>query len=81
MKGTPRTRQSPLTLAAFRPWGSSQDGRRAGSVGECSAPAGGRGHPAMLAELEDSPSGLWRTLGKRVGFTPSGVRIPHPPPA
>jgi hypothetical protein len=29
--------------------------------------------------LEDSPSGLWRTLGKRVGFTPSGVRIPHPP--
>ena len=29
--GTPRTRQSPLALAAFRPWGSSQDGRRAGS--------------------------------------------------
>jgi SAM-dependent methyltransferase len=36
MKGTPCTRQSPLTLAAFRPWGSSQDGRRTGSVGECS---------------------------------------------
>ena len=35
-KGTPRTRQSPLTLAAFRPWGSSQDGRRAGSVDESS---------------------------------------------
>jgi hypothetical protein len=30
-------------------------------------------------EAEDSPSGLWRTLGKRVGFTPSRVRIPHPP--
>ena len=30
--------------------------------------------------LEDSPSGLWRTLGKRVGCKPSGVRIPHPPP-
>ena len=29
--------------------------------------------------LEDSPSGLWRTLGKRVGLTPSGVRIPYPP--
>ena len=29
---------------------------------------------------EDSPSGLWRTLGKRVGCKPSGVRIPHPPP-
>ena len=28
---------------------------------------------------EDSPSGLWRTLGKRVGCKPSGVRIPHPP--
>ena len=33
-KGTPRTRQSPLTLAAFRPWGSSQDARRAGSTDE-----------------------------------------------
>ncbi len=29
---------------------------------------------------EDSPRGLWRSLGKRVGFTPSRVRIPHPPP-
>src|SRR5665647_1391372 len=29
--------------------------------------------------LEDSPSGLWRTLGKRVGCKPSGVRIPHSP--
>ena len=28
---------------------------------------------------ENSPSGLWRTLGKRVGCKPSGVRIPHPP--
>jgi hypothetical protein len=34
MKGTPRTRQSMLTLAAFRPWGSSQDGRRAGSAAQ-----------------------------------------------
>jgi hypothetical protein len=29
---------------------------------------------------EDSPRGLWRSLGKRVGLTPSRVRIPHPPP-
>ena len=29
--------------------------------------------------MEDSPSGLWRTLGKRVGLTPSRVQIPHPP--
>ena len=28
---------------------------------------------------EDSPSGLWRTPGTRVGLTPSGVQIPHPP--
>ena len=33
-----------------------------------------------IAREEDSPSGLWRTLGKRVGCKPSGVRIPHPPP-
>lgn len=29
---------------------------------------------------EDSPSGLWRTPGTRVGLTPSGVQIPYPPP-
>lgn len=34
---------------------------------------------AITKYLEDSPSGLWRTLGKRVGCKPSGVRIPHPP--
>src|SRR5262249_301737 len=28
----------------------------------------------------DSPSGLGRTLGKRVGGNPSRVRISHPPP-
>ncbi len=40
-----------------------------------------RCRPATLeVALEDSPSGLWRTLGKRVGCKPSGVRIPHPPP-
>src|SRR5690606_20236590 len=30
---------------------------------------------------EDSPSGLGRTLGKRVGGNPSRVRISYPPPA
>jgi hypothetical protein len=29
--------------------------------------------------LENSPSGLWRTPGTRVGLTPSGVQIPHSP--
>lgn len=33
----------------------------------------------LVLTSEDSPSGLWRTLGKRVGCKPSGVRIPHPP--
>src|SRR5690606_40465154 len=36
--------------------------------------------PRVPSDADDSPSGLWRTLGKRVGSTPSGVRIPHPPP-
>lgn len=30
--------------------------------------------------MEDSPSGLWRTLGKRVGCKPSRVQISYPPP-
>ncbi len=36
--------------------------------------------PQVASAAEDSPSGLWRTLGKRVGGNPSRVRIPHPPP-
>ena len=28
---------------------------------------------------EDSPSGLWRSPGTRVGCKPSGVQIPYPP--
>ena len=37
------------------------------------------GYPRTCCHQEDSPSGLWRRLGKAVGLTPSGVRIPHPP--
>jgi hypothetical protein len=33
----------------------------------------------ITSAAEDSPSGLGRTLGKRVGGNPSRVRIPHPP--
>ena len=38
--------------------------------------------PAGLypGSTEDSPRGLGRTLGKRVGLTPSRVRISYPPP-
>lgn len=35
---------------------------------------------ALRSSAEDSPRGLWRSLGKRVGLTPSRVRIPYPPP-
>jgi hypothetical protein len=34
----------------------------------------------VLFAAEDSPSGLGRTLGKRVGGNPSRVRISYPPP-
>ncbi len=34
----------------------------------------------IVWSTEDSPSGLGRTLGKRVGGNPSRVRISHPPP-
>src|SRR5699024_10155516 len=37
------------------------------------------GGDTVPSSAEDSPSGLWRSLGKRVGLTPSGVRIPYPP--
>lgn len=33
-----------------------------------------------MSPAEDSPSGLGRTLGKRVGGNPSRVRISYPPP-
>jgi hypothetical protein len=108
-KRTPRTRQSLLTLAAFRPWGSSQDGRRAGSAAQSRGyPLARARHPpvtgaaqvrpsqptsarhqqlwlvaalAVTSPAEDSPSGLWRTIGNRVGAdNPSRVQIPHPPP-
>ncbi len=32
-----------------------------------------------IGSKENSPSGLWRTPGTRVGLTPSGVQIPHSP--
>src|SRR4051794_26391438 len=35
----------------------------------------------VLSSAEDWPSGLRRTIGNRVGVTPSRVRIPYPPPA
>src|SRR5262245_28351950 len=104
------TRQSPRTLAAFRPWGSGQDKRRARGLPPSVASGGDSlcgygtawcrvsgtsrrsvenpGRNLVQARClmsvglptEDSPSGLGRTLGKRVGGNPSRVRISHPPP-
>src|SRR5262245_13575442 len=34
----------------------------------------------VMFRAEDSPRGLGRTLGKRVGGNPSRVRISYPPP-
>ena len=50
-KGTPRTRQSSLTLAAFLPWGSSQDTRRAESIPQPSAPRQETTTPLLSASL------------------------------
>ena len=34
----------------------------------------------VMCSAEDSPSGLWRSPGTRVGvYSPSGVQIPYPP--
>ena len=87
-KDPPRTRQSLLILAAFRPWGGSQDGRRTGGrrpslreAGETRAwPDRRRSGCPVSSPTEDSPSGLGRTIGNRVGRDPSGVQIPYPPP-
>src|SRR4029078_11928108 len=46
---------------------------------EGSAHQGSRPAP-VASPAEDSPSGLGRTIGNRVGLTPSGVQIPYPPP-
>src|SRR3954452_971622 len=77
-KGPPRTRKSSLTLAAFRPWGSWASYRRTGGCPESRTaathrPKRPRFHHAsprpVTSPAEDSPSGLWRSLGKRVGLT------------
>ena len=84
-----------LPLLRFRPGGVGLDGATWGAGDQCSGsgwevPCSGHlrrpvrycePSPARgMATQENSPSGLWRTLGKRVGCKPSGVRIPHSPP-
>jgi hypothetical protein len=81
-KGTPRAPISAhLPLLPSGPGGFSEMTPREGSESRVRA----RHCPLtkwlwVTSPTEDSPSGLWRSLGKRVGLTPSGVRIPYPPP-
>ena len=49
--------------------------------GRCGERISWRFDARVTSAVEDSHSGLVRALGKRVGLTPSGVRIPYPPPA
>src|SRR3954462_7726900 len=79
-KDPPRTRQSLLILAAFRPWGGSQDERHTGGLGKVYGWFGRARRLPVSSSAEDSPSGLWRSPGTRVGRNPSGVQIPYPPP-
>jgi hypothetical protein len=59
-EGTPRTRQSLLTLAAFRPWGGSQDGRHAGSTAQS------KGYPSPAHGRPDEAPSTCR-FGSQVG--------------
>jgi hypothetical protein len=79
-RGPSRTRQSSLILAAFRPWGGSRGAATRGAAATVPGIPGeaitGR---SVSLPTEDSPRGLGRTLGKRVGIKPSRVRISYPP--
>ena len=84
--GEPHRRSTPPCFRA-EPRAQGLSSRRAGP--SRSSPTGAEGpgpwslpRPAVPVSFpaEDSPSGLGRTLGKRVGGNPSGVRISYPPP-
>ena len=77
-EGSPRSLTAPHPAAptpptALHPLAADASGRR-------SAPLCGAAARSVPSSAEDSPSGLGRTLGKRVGGNPSRVRISHPPP-
>ena len=57
--------------------------RAYGGISESCRQVAGVLMPRLSISLraEDSPSGLGRTLGKRVGGNPSRVRISYPPPS
>ena len=62
---------------------SSPPGRARGSLrtsGQRCEDATGYPLAGLALPAEDSPSGLGRTIGNRVGGNPSRVQIPHPPP-
>src|ERR1700722_16523270 len=91
--GGPGRRHRPWARGAPRPgWRprTAGPGSRPGPAGATATAwsgelvphaASGRSLTPVSLPAEDSPSGLGRTLGKRVGGNPSGVRISYPPPA
>ena len=80
--------RGPPPSVGLPPRQSTTPSRRLLSSGSTSPPT--RAHHQQLwlvaaltvaSPAEDSPSGLWRTIGNRVGVdSPSRVQIPHPPP-
>ena len=80
--GTPRAPASArLPLLPSGPGGVRRDDTARGVDRNCTCPTHDESLTvvSVASSTEDSPSGLWRSLGKRVGVTPSGVRIPYPP--
>ena len=85
-EGTPRApARARLPLLPSGPGGVQRDDAARGVGRPVYAASRSRGCPDAAARgtvpspAEDSPSGLGRTLGKRVGGNPSRVRIPYPP--
>lgn len=75
--------QNPSGLSRFRRTLTSPD-RQCGMThrarGTRHRPCQGTSSSGVECSTEDSPRGLGRTLGKRVGGNPSRVRISYPPP-
>src|SRR5690348_3526376 len=92
---TPRTPiRARVPLLPSGPGGVGGSNAVRGVIGQCSqthdqmcvlrprpgAPCSACWRFRVSSPAEDSPSGLGRTLGKRVGGNPSRVRISYPPP-
>ena len=79
--GTPRTPiRARLPLLPSGPGGVQRDDAARGVGIRVRGRRLAHQVPQLVASpTEDSPSGLWRSPGTRVGGNPSGVQIPYPP--